>query len=141
MVVRRNILIFALCSLLLVPAFGESVKDLQKKQKKLQQEIEQTNKMLKQTKKDETATLNNEFTIYPGGGGDPLRFTKQPEDVKMRERVADDRKLAGILVSKIINMKEYNNDVVKSSRMMIPIDDVYYALINNNVIDIDHIGR
>lgn len=37
---------------------ADSVKDLQKKQKKLQQEIEQTNKMLKQTKKDETATLN-----------------------------------------------------------------------------------
>ena len=58
MAVKRNILIIVLCSLLLVPAFGESVKDLQKKQKKLQQEIEQTNKMLKQTKKDETATLN-----------------------------------------------------------------------------------
>ncbi len=37
---------------------ADSVKDLQKKQKKLQQEIEQTNKMLKQTKKNETATLN-----------------------------------------------------------------------------------
>lgn len=51
-----------------------------------------------------------------------------------------EQKLAGILVSKIINMKEYNNDVVKSSLMMIPIDDVYYALVNNNVIDIDHMG-
>lgn len=51
-----------------------------------------------------------------------------------------EQKLAGILVSKIINMKEYNNDVVKSSRMMIPIDDVYYALINNNVIDIEHMS-
>ena len=37
---------------------ADSVKDLQNKQKKLQQEIEHTNKMLKQTKKDETATLN-----------------------------------------------------------------------------------
>ena len=44
--------------MVLVPAWGENVKDLQKKQKKLQKEIEQTNKMLKQTKKDETATLN-----------------------------------------------------------------------------------
>ncbi len=32
----------------------------------------------------ETATLNNEFTIYPGGGGDPLRFTRQPEDVTVQ---------------------------------------------------------
>ena len=37
---------------------ADSVKDLQKKQKKLQQEIEQTNQMLKQTKRDESATLN-----------------------------------------------------------------------------------
>ena len=37
---------------------ADSVKDLQNKQKKLQQEIEQTNKMLNQTKKDEKATLN-----------------------------------------------------------------------------------
>ena len=45
-------------SIVFCPAFSESVKDLQKKQKKLQEEIEQTNKMLKQTKKDEKATLN-----------------------------------------------------------------------------------
>ena len=51
-----------------------------------------------------------------------------------------EQKLAGILVSKIINMKTYNNDVVKSSLMMIPIDDVYYALINNNVIDTEHLS-
>ncbi|MCR5302777.1 MAG: penicillin-binding protein [Lachnospiraceae bacterium] len=51
-----------------------------------------------------------------------------------------EQKLAGILVSKILNVKTYNNDVVKSSLMMIPIDDVYYALINNNVIDIEHMG-
>ena len=54
----KHILVLCLCFLLFVPAWGENVKDLQKKQKKLQQEIEQTNKMLKQTKKDETATMN-----------------------------------------------------------------------------------
>lgn len=50
-----------------------------------------------------------------------------------------EQKLAGILVSKIVNSKTYNNSVVKSSLMMIPIDDVYCALINNNIIDIDHL--
>lgn len=59
MAIKRNILVFVLCSLFFVPAFAaDSVKDLQKKQKKLQEEIEQTNKMLKQTKKDESATMN-----------------------------------------------------------------------------------
>ena len=58
MAIRRHIII-VLCSLFCLSAFGaDSVKDLQKKQKKLQAEIEQTNKMLKQTKKDETATMN-----------------------------------------------------------------------------------
>lgn len=51
-----------------------------------------------------------------------------------------EQKLAGVLVSKIINMKSYDNSVVKSSLMMIPIDDVYYALINNNVIDFEHLN-
>ncbi len=46
-------------SLVLSPLYAaDNVKDLQNKQKKLQQEIEQTNKMLNQTKKDEKATMN-----------------------------------------------------------------------------------
>ena len=52
----RLTLVLSTC--LLVPAWSESVKELQRKQKKLQAEIEQTNKMLKQTKKDESATMN-----------------------------------------------------------------------------------
>ena len=58
MAIKRNIVVLVLCALFLAPAYGESVKDLQKKQKKLQEEIEQTNKILKQTKKDESATMN-----------------------------------------------------------------------------------
>ena len=59
MAVRRNILALALALALAAPVFAaDNVKDLQKKQRKLQEEIEQTNKMLKQTKRDESATLN-----------------------------------------------------------------------------------
>ena len=54
----KRLFVLSLILCFLLPAFGESVKYLQKKQKKLQQEIEQTNKMLKQTKKDEKVTLN-----------------------------------------------------------------------------------
>ena len=57
--IRRVILVLIPCSLFLAPVYAaDNVKDLQKEQKKLQQEIEQTNKILKQTKKDESATLN-----------------------------------------------------------------------------------
>lgn len=59
MTILRHIFILIFAALALLPAFAaDSVKDLQNKQKKLQQEIEQTNKMLNQTKKDEKATLN-----------------------------------------------------------------------------------
>lgn len=54
----KYILTLVLSACLFVPARSESVKELQRKQKKLQAEIEQTNKMLKQTKKDESATMN-----------------------------------------------------------------------------------
>ena len=54
----KYILTLVLSTCLLVPAWSESVKELQRKQKKLQAEIEQTNKMLKQTQKDESATMN-----------------------------------------------------------------------------------
>ena len=48
-----------MAAIILLPAYAaDNVKDLQKKQKKLQEEMEQTNKMLKQTKKDESATMN-----------------------------------------------------------------------------------
>lgn len=57
--IRLIILVFCPLVFVLCPSYAaDSVKDLQKKQQKLQQEIEQTNNMLKQTKKDETATLN-----------------------------------------------------------------------------------
>lgn len=48
-----------------------------------------------------------------------------------------EQKLAGILLSKIINVKEYNPpERPSASQLKIPIDDVYFALFNNNVIDI-----
>lgn len=50
-----------------------------------------------------------------------------------------EQKLAGILLSKIINVKNYNPpENINTSKLMIPIDDVYFSLFNNNVIDIHH---
>ena len=48
-----------------------------------------------------------------------------------------EQKLAGILVDKIINSKSYViPEYPSASTLRIPIDDVYFALINNSVIDI-----
>ncbi len=50
-----------------------------------------------------------------------------------------EQEIAGIVYSKIENIKEYNAAVGSSAAdIKIPIYDVYYALINNNVIDISH---
>lgn len=54
----RRHLIYIMCVLLALPVSAESVKELQKKQRALQQQLEQTDKMLRQTKKTETATVN-----------------------------------------------------------------------------------
>ena len=50
-----------------------------------------------------------------------------------------EEKIAGILVNKTRNI--FNYDPLSSSsrqNIIIPIDDVYFALINNNVIDMNH---
>lgn len=59
-------------------------------------------------------------------------------DMDLQEAVYDllEQEIAGIVYSKIINAKTY--EAHGASDIKIPIDDVYYALINNNVIRIDH---
>lgn len=48
-----------------------------------------------------------------------------------------EQEIAGIVYSKIENIKEYQGGN-SASDIKIPIDDVYFALINNSVIDISH---
>ncbi len=52
-----------------------------------------------------------------------------------------EQELAGIVYAQIENIKEYDTSSGTASDIKIPIDDVYYALINNNVIDISHFGK
>lgn len=49
--------------------------------------------------------------------------------------------VAGILVDKIINVKNYDSTDVSSANLKIPIDDVYGALFANNVIDISALAK
>lgn len=52
-----------------------------------------------------------------------------------------EQKIAGILVSKIRPIKEYvAGENPNASNVVIPIDDVYYALFNNNIIDTAHLA-
>ena len=49
-----------------------------------------------------------------------------------------EQEIAGIVYSKIVDEKEYESS--GSSDIMIPIYDVYFALINNNIISLDHMS-
>ena len=53
-----------------------------------------------------------------------------------------EQQVAGILVANIENTKtfDYENNTDRS-QIRIPIYDVYYSLINNNIIDIDHFSQ
>lgn len=61
-------------------------------------------------------------------------------DGKLQKAVYNllEQELAGILYNKIENIKEYVNSSGKASDIKIPIYDVYFALINNSVIDTSH---
>ncbi|MDD3615861.1 MAG: penicillin-binding transpeptidase domain-containing protein [Lachnospiraceae bacterium] len=50
-----------------------------------------------------------------------------------------EQRIAGVLITNIINAKEFDKTTVTSSDLIrIPIYDVYFALINNSVLNIDH---
>ncbi len=49
-----------------------------------------------------------------------------------------EKKIAGILLKNIVPDMDYGSKGESASEITIPIYEVYYALINNNVIDINH---
>ena len=60
-------------------------------------------------------------------------------DLQMASYQILEQGIAGILKDKIINAKEYNASEGSSNKdIKIPIYDVYYAIINNSVVDITH---
>ncbi len=53
-----------------------------------------------------------------------------------------EQKLAGLISSKIINAKEYKAAAnAQSSDIKIPIYDVYFAVINNSIVDMKHFSE
>lgn len=93
-------------------------------------------------------------TVYVDNLGKVLEVTDRTEpesgndvylsiDKELTEAVYRliEQELAGILYSKISNIKSYNTSSGSASDIMIPIYDVYFAVINNNVIDFLHFNE
>lgn len=80
-------------------------------------------------------TIETSNKVAPVAGNN-LYLTIDMELQKAIYKIIE-QKLAGILVSKIRNVKEYiPNENVNASDIIIPINDVYFALFNNNIINI-----
>ena len=112
--VKRSVSI-AVCLLSVLTVFSaESVKDLQKKQKQLQEDIEHTNKMLKQTKKDETATMNKLNLI-----GENIKTQRKLINTLDNEISALDRQMKKLNASKDslqVLLDKYKADYAKMVR-------------------------
>ena len=107
--------------------------------------IEQTMETyLQGTKGSETVYVNNLGKVIesknlsePVAGNDV--YLTIDHDLQVATYNIVEQKLAGILISKIINTREYNMpENPSASQIKIPITDVYFALFNNSIIDINH---
>lgn len=76
-------------------------------------------------------------TVEPTAGNDVYLSIDKDLQIKVYEIL--ERQIADILLENIINAKEFDrNNVKDAADIRIPIYDVYFALINNNIIDINH---
>lgn len=74
--------------------------------------------------------------VEPVAGNDV--YLSIDKDLQIAAYKILEEKLASILYTNIINARDFNTEEVSSSKIKIPIYDVYFALINNNVIDTEH---
>ncbi len=80
--------------------------------------------------------INTTDYIEPKAGND--LYLTIDKDLQVAAYNIIEQKLAGIIISKMRNVMNYDPATASSaSNIIIPIDDVYFALFNNNVIDID----
>ncbi|MCI8991396.1 MAG: peptidoglycan glycosyltransferase [Eubacterium sp.] len=93
-------------------------------------------------------------TVYVDNMGKVIEVTERSEptvgndvylsiDKKMTQVIYRliEQQLAGILYSKIQNIRSYDTSSASASDIQIPIYDVYFATINNNMIDILHFAE
>lgn len=83
-------------------------------------------------------TLEVESRIEPQAGSD-VYLTIDLDLQKAAYQILE-QYIAGIVWSKIIDAEEFDADAVESAdQLLIPVYDVYYALFENNVLDVGHL--
>lgn len=78
--------------------------------------------------------ISSSKTLDPTPGSDV--YLSIDKNLQVNAYKLLEQKIAGLLYSKIANIKEYHTDEnTNGSDILIPIYDVYVALINNNLVD------
>ncbi len=110
----------------------------------IEQSMEST---LQGTKGSETVYVDNTGQVIETSNyvdsvaGNDVYLTIDKELTKACYNIIE-QSLAGILVSKIQNVKTYTfSSTSSSSNIVIPIYDVYYAVFDNDIIDISHFSE
>lgn len=106
--------------------------------KGLEQEYES---YLHGVKGTENVTINGNYRVVEinatkeAQAGNDLHLTL---DAKMQKKYYDilEKKIANVLLSNIVNSMSYGSKGTSSDDITIPIYEVYYALIENNLIDV-----
>ena len=81
--------------------------------------------------------IDEESRVEPLSGNDV--YLTIDKDLQVATYNILEQRIAGILVSVIVNSKTFDKTAISdSSQIMIPIYDVYNAMINNSIIDISH---
>lgn len=83
-------------------------------------------------------TLQVESRVEPQAGNDVI-LTIDMDLQKAAYQILE-QYIAGIICSKLADLEEFNSDLIESAdQLLIPVYDVYYALFENNVLDVGHL--
>lgn len=81
--------------------------------------------------------IDEDSIIQPQAGNDV--YLTIDKDLQIAAYKLLEQKIAGIVVSNIVQAKDFDKTVIQDAKeIRIPIYDVYFSMINNNVIDINH---
>lgn len=84
--------------------------------------------------------LDSETITEPKAGNDV--YLTIDKELQITAYNLIEEKLAGIILNKLSNVLDYNrNAVSESSDVIVPIGDVYYSFIGNEILDIDHFAH
>ncbi len=83
-------------------------------------------------------TLEVESRVEPQAGNDVILTIDM--DLQRAAYQILEQYIAGIICEKLVDLEEFNADLVESAdQLLIPVYDVYYALFENNVLDVGHL--